>query len=367
MRGLIAIAVLLATVFTSAGPTQAERIKDLAKVRGVRPNQLVGYGIIVGLAGTGDSDKTRFTVQSVVSMLSRMNVRVDATGLKLKNVAAVMVTAELPPFARVGNTIDVTVSSIGDAKSLTGGSLLLTPLKGLDGNIYAMAQGPISVGGFSISAQGGATETRNHPTVARIPDGALVEREVPADIARDGHVTLQLNDADFTTAARLAKVVNMNLGGAFARALDSGTVQVDIPPPYIGRVVEFVATVERLEVTPDAVARVIVNERTGTIIMGQDVRIAPVAVAHGNLTISVRVENTAVPAAPLTPGETANQQNTQLDVNEEKRNLVELSAGATLSDLVQGLNRLGASPRDLITILQAIKQAGALRAEVEVI
>ena len=345
----------------------AERIKDLAHVRGVRDNQLIGYGLVVGLNGTGDSDKTRFTIQSLVSMLSRMNIRIDPRGLKPKNVAAVMVTADLPPFARVGNTIDVTVSSIGDAKSLTGGTLLVTPLRGHDTQIYAMSQGPLSVGGFSVQAKGGSGETRNHPTVGRIPDGALVEREIAVELAGQGLVTLQLRDADFTTAARMAKIVDMNLGGAFAKAKDSGTIEVKVPAPYRDRLVEFVAVVERLEVTPDSVAKVVVNERTGTIIMGQDVRLAPVAVAHGNLTVTIRTEQRAVPAAPLTPGQGQVQENAAVEVEEEKRRLIELKEGANLADVVEGLNQLGATPRDLITILQAIKQAGALRAEVEVI
>ena len=361
---MLRIALLLAALTATS---HAERIKDLAHVRGVRTNQLIGYGLVVGLAGTGDSDKTRFTIQSIVSMLSRMNIRIDSAGLKLKNVAAVMVTADLPAFARMGNTIDVTVNSIGDAKSLTGGTLLVTPLRGHDGNIYAVGQGPLSVGGFSIAAKGGTGETKNHPTVGRIPDGALVEREIKVDVATNNVVTLQLRDADFTTAARMARVLDMNLGGQFAKALDSGTIEVTLPPPYTGKLVEFVALVERLEVTPDAVAKVIVNERTGTIIMGQDVRLAPVAVAHGNLTVSIKSTRTATPAAPLTPGETAVVENTEVQVAEEERNLVTLPEGASLADVVEGLNQLGATPRDLITILQAIKQAGALRAEVEVI
>ncbi len=362
MRAAVTIIALLLAL-----PAGAARIKDLAHVRGVRDNQLIGYGLVVGLNGTGDSDKVKYTNQSLVSMLSRMNVRIDPQGLKPKNIAAVIVTAELPAFSRVGNTIDITVSSIGDAKSLTGGTLLVTPLTGHDGQIYAVAQGPISVGGFSVASKGGASETKNHPTVGRIPDGALVEREVRVELGAQNRITLQLRDADFTTAARMARVLDMNLGGQFATATDSGTIQLELPPPYQGRLVEFVALVERLEVTPDAVAKVIVNERTGTIIMGQDVKLAPVAVAHGNLTVSVKVQNRAVPAAPLTDGQTVTEQNTQVEVNEEPRRLIELREGASLADVVEGLNQLGATPRDLITILQAIKQAGALRAEVEVI
>ena len=360
----IRYALVIGTVLVGTLPVQAERIKDLASVRGVRSNQLIGYGIVIGLSGTGDSDKTTFTTQSIVAMLARNNVRVDVRGLKLRNVAAVMVTTQLPAFSRIGNQIDVTVSSIGDAQSLVGGTLVATPLKGHDGQIYAMAQGSLAVGGFSVG-DGATGEVRNHPTVARISSGAIVEREVPHSMASAKNITLQLKNSDFTTAARVAKVVNMNLGGHYAQARDSGTVTVDVPPPYVKRQVEFLALIERLEVTPDAIARVVVNERTGTIIMGQDVRISPVAIAHGNITVSIRTENTAVPAAPLTPGQGQNQVNQEIQVTEEKRRLIQIQ-GANLAEVVEGLNRLGTSPRDLITILQAIKQAGALRAAVEV-
>lgn len=345
-------------------PLHAERIKDLASIRGVRSNQLIGYGIVIGLNGTGDTDKTTFTTQSIVAMLARNNVRVGAAGLKLRNVAAVMVTAELPPFSRVGNRIDVTVSSIGDAQSLVGGTLVATPLKGHNGQIFAVAQGPLAVGGFSIG-DGAVGEVKNHPTVARISSGALVEREVPMALAEKRDITLHLNEPDFTTAARLAKVVDMQLGGDYATARDSGTVQVNLPPNYRRKHVEFLALVERLEVTPDSAAKVVVNERTGTIIMGQDVRIAPVAVAHGNISVSIRTENEAVPAAPFTGADTVTQTNQTLEVNEEKKNLIQVQ-GANLADVVEGLNRLGTTPRDLITILQAIKKAGALRASIEV-
>lgn len=364
-RTLLAALALLLAVPLTATPAAAERVKDLAAVRGVRSNQLIGYGIVIGLNGTGDSDKTTFTIQSIVAMLARNNVRIDAAGLKLKNVAAVMVTADLPAFARAGNRIDVTVSSIGDAKSLNGGTLIVTPIKGHDGNVYAVAQGPLTVGGYSIGAGGGEAEIKNHPTVGRIPDGAIVEREVPVTLQGKQAITLQLRDSDFTTAARMAKVLNMNLGGVFAKALDSGTVTVEIPAPYRERMVEFIALVERLEVTPDSRARVVINERTGTVIIGQDVRITPVAVAHGNITVSIRTPVEAVPPAPFTAGEPTVVADTQLDVLEEKQNLIEVQ-GQSLSDVVEGLNRLGTSPRDLMTILQAIKQAGALRADLEV-
>ena len=362
---------ILVTVFSAitclllqAPVAQAERVKDLASVRGVRSNQLIGYGLVIGLAGTGDTNTTTFTTQSIIAMLARNNVRVGVQGLRLANVAAVMVTAELPPFSRVGNRIDVTVSSIGDAQSLVGGTLVVTPLKSHSGQIFAVAQGPLAVGGFSIG-DGNVGEVRNHPTVARISSGALVEREVPANLAQQSNITLQLHEPDFTTSARLAKVIDMQLGGRYASALDSGTVEVDVPAIYKQNPVEFLALIERLEVTPDSRARVVVNERTGTIIMGQDVRIAPVAVAHGNITVSIKTENEAIPAVPFTDGEPVVQTNQTIEVNEEKRNLIEVE-GANLSDVVEGLNRLGTTPRDLITILQAIKKAGALRASIEV-
>jgi flagellar P-ring protein precursor FlgI len=358
------IGMCLAICLSTPMQLQAERIKDLASIRGVRSNQLIGYGIVIGLNGTGDSDKTTFTTQSIVAMLARNNVRVNAQGLKLRNVAAVMVTSELPPFSRVGNRIDVTVSSIGDAQSLVGGTLVATPLKGHNGQIFAVGQGPLAVGGFSIG-DGAVGEVKNHPTVARISSGALVEREVPMSLSGKTTVQLQLNESDFTTAARLAKVIDMQLGGDYARALDSGTVEVDLPPNYRTKQVEFLALVERLEVTPDSAAKVVVNERTGTIIMGQDVRIAPVAVAHGNISVSIKTENEVIPAAPLTNGEAATQTNTTIEVTEEKKNLIAVQ-GANLADVVEGLNRLGIMPRDLITILQAIKKAGALRASIEV-
>lgn len=358
--------LLLVAAFFSLFPqtAAAERVKDLASVRGVRSNQLIGYGIVIGLNGTGDTDKTTFTTQSVVAMLARNNVRVDMRGLKLSNVAAVMVTAKLPPFSRIGNNLDVTVSSIGDAKSLSGGTLVVAPLRGHDGKIYAMAQGPLSVGGYS-AGDGGNGEVKNHPTVARIANGAIVEREIPVSLNKKQLVTLQLRQADFTTAARLSKVIDNNLGGEFAKARDSGTIEILVPKHYEARQVEFLALIERLEVTPDSHARVVVNERTGTIIMGQDVRIAPVAVAHGNITVSIKTTNQAVPAAPVTPGQGQMQENQEFEVTEEKRSLIEVQ-GANLSDVVEGLNRLGTTPRDLITILQAIKKAGALRADVEV-
>ena len=288
-------------------------------------------------------------------------------GLLLRNIATVMVTSELPPFARNGNRIDVIVNSMGDAKSLSGGSLIATALRGHDGKIYAMAQGPLTVGGFTVSGGGGNTKIKNHPTVARVPGGAIVEREIPFELKNREELIWQLFEDDFTTAVRLAREINLNFGDQIAQALDSRTIVSKIPESYLNRISQFIAQVERIEVVPDTVAKVVINERTGTVIINQDVRVDTVAITHGNITVTVSTENSAIPATPFTPGGAANVQNTNVDVEEEKRRLIPLKKGQNLSDIVDGLNKLGASPRDLITILQAIKKAGAMRARLEIL
>ena len=372
VRRLLVLLALLLTLPLSpavAQPTPAhgERIKDIAHIRGVRQNQLFGYGLVVGLNRTGDSQQVRFAMQTVASLLARLNVRINPQGLLLRNVATVMVTAELPPFARNGTPIDVIVSSMGDAKSLSGGTLIATALRGNDGQVYAIAQGPISVGGYTTSGGGGNSKVVNHPTVARIAGGALVEREVPFSIADRSELVWQLFQEDFTTAVRLAQEINLNFGARIARTQDSRTIEVDVPESYRGDVARFVSQVERIEVVPDTVAKVIINERTGTVIINQDVRVDPIAITHGNLTVSVNTQRTATPATPFTPGGTTTTRNSTLDVTEERRRLMPIDGGQSLSEIVDGLNRLGASPRDLITILQAIKRAGALRARLEII
>lgn len=363
-----------------AAPTAAaaggERLKDIAHIRGVRANQLFGYGLVVGLNRSGDSQQVRFAMQTVASLLARLNVRIDPQGLLLRNIATVMVTAELPPFARNGTRLDVIVNSMGDAKSLAGGTLIATALRGHDGQIYAMAQGPLAVGGYSIKAAGGGgggEKIQNHPTVARVPGGAIVEREIPFTLKDSEEIVWQLFEDDFTTAVRVAQEINHNFGRPIAIAADSRTVRVKVteapedPFEREGHVARFIAELERVPVVPDAAAKVIINERTGTVIINQDVRVDPVAITHGNLTVSIAQQNEVIPASPLTPGQSMVQTNSQVDVAEQSMSIMMLEKGQSLRDLVDGLNQLGASPRDLITIIQAIQRAGALRAKIEVL
>ncbi len=354
---------------------QAARVKDLVSVKGVRENQLIGYGLVVGLKGTGDS-KREYTGMSMSQMLRQLGVDVKSDQIESKNVAAVVVTANLAPFARAGARIDVTVSSIGDAKSLQGGTLLMTPLRGGDKNIYAVAQGPMSVGGFAESG-GGSSAGKNHPTVGLLPNGAIVEREVATDFGSRNALRLALHNPDFTTAARVAKTINQELGGLFARARDSTTIDVVVPYDFEGGVVELVAALERLPIEQDTRARIIVNERTGTIVMGGAVRISTVAIAHGNLTLEIKnkettKETTPVVARPDAAPGTVNKtvetvKETTVQVNEAGDKLLAVSEGVTLGDVVKGLNALGVTPRDLIGILQTLKAQGALQAELELL
>lgn len=359
----------------------------MARVQGVRENELFGYGLVVGLNGTGDKQGAFFTVQSVANMLLKLGISVPRERLKVKNVAAVMVTATLPPFAKAGSRVDALVSSLGDATNLQGGTLLLTPLQGADGKIYAVAQGPVSIGGFNVEARGtGEKVQRNHPTVGRVPNGATVEREVPMSLLEGRTLTLTLNSPDFTTAVRLAETINKALGEGRARALDAASVKVEVSPEEDP--VGLVARLEHLTFTPDAVAKVVINERTGTIVMGAHVRISTVAVSHGGLNIQIRSAfqvSQPQPFAPkpppgsqpqqleeggplLTPGgATAVVPKTETSVQEERGGLVVLQEGVTIGELVRALNALGVTPRDLIAILQAIKETGALQAELEII
>jgi flagellar P-ring protein precursor FlgI len=342
------------------------RLKDIAQVRGVRSNQLIGYGIVVGLEGTGDSNGAMFTVQSIANMLERFGITVLPGAIKVKNVAAVMVTAELPPFARAGNTIDVVVSSIGDARSLQGGTLLQTPLRGADGNVYAVAQGPISIGGFNFGG-GGARVQRNHTTVGRIPNGALIEREVPASFLQgDNGLTIQLNQPDFTTAARVVSSIRSAFPNLTVQALDPSTIRVLLDPQSAVDPVMLIASLETLSVLPDIKARVVVNERTGTVVVNGDVRVAPVAIAHGGITVRVQTTFEVSQPPPLSNGQTQVVPQTQVNASEEPARMVYLREGASVESLVKALNALGVTPRDLIAILQSLKAAGALHAEIEV-
>lgn len=345
----------------------ASRIKDLADFEGVRSNVLIGYGLVVGLNGTGDSLRNAvFTQESLVAMLERLGVSTRGVNLNTKNVAAVMVTATLPPFARQGSRIDATVSAMGDAKSLLGGTLLATPLLGADGEVYAVAQGALAIGGFEAQGQAQSV-TRGVPTSARLPAGALVEREVPFALDSLPELRLALRNPDFTTAQRMAAAINARIAGAPARALDSTTVRLAVPAAYRGRTAALLSEIEQLPVEPDNPARIVIDERSGIIVIGDKVRISRVAVAQGNLTVRITETPQVSQPNPLGGGETVVVPRTNVEVDTEpERKLVVLETGATLDALVDGLNALGVGPRDMIAIIQAIKAAGALQAEIEV-
>jgi flagellar P-ring protein precursor FlgI len=363
-----ALAALLLAAPGAAWPSAEVRVKDIARVMGMRDNSLYGYGLVVGLNGTGDRGGTSpFTPQSIASMLQRLGIAVPPLALNGKNVAAVMVTAKLPPFVRTGAQLDVTVSSLGDSSTLQGGTLLLTPLQGPDGRTYALAQGPLSVGGASASGQGGDSVQKNHPTVGRVPAGATVEREVP--LALDpATIVLTLQQPDFTTAVRLAEAVNGAGLGPVARAVNPSTVSVAVPSGQQERLTEFIARIESATLRVDAPARVVINERTGTIIMGSQLRISTVAIAHGNLVIQVKEDKQVSQPPPFAPqgSQTVVVPKSEVTMKEEKGQLAVVAAGASIGDVVQGLNALGVTPRDLISILQAMRQAGALMAELEI-
>ena len=349
-----------------AGPAWAIRVKDIAQIGGVRYNQLVGYGLVVGLSGSGDREGTEFTVQSLVSMLRKMGVTVDPQEVKVKNVAAVMVTTNLPPFAKPGSRIDVQVSSMGDARSLQGGTLLLTPMRGADGQVYAVAQGPLSIGGFSFGGAAGGGVQKNHPTVGQIPAGAIVEKVVPGEFDDKKTLTVSLHGPDFTTAQRLTWAINSRFGKQMARAIDSNTVVVQIPDYYPGGAVELAAAIENLDIVPDAAAKVVIDERTGTVVMGENVRISTLAISHGNLTIEIKEQPRVSQPLPFSGGTTQVIPESEVTVKEEKDNLIVVPAGVSIGEVVKALNAIGATPRDLIAILQAIKAAGALQAELEI-
>lgn len=367
---LPAIIILIFANFTAADCQQTDgkmsvRVKDLADLEGVRSNQLVGYGLVVGLNRTGDRvQQNLYARQTLQNLLERMGISTTAATLKPENIATVLLTATLPPFIRQGSKIDVTVSSVGDARSLQGGTLILSPLKGIDGQIYALAQGPVSIGGISAGNPGNSVEI-NHPTVGRIPNGATVERAVPTMLAANNRLNLVLRNDDFSTAARLYRVINDRFGPGTARALDARNIEVTLPEKYYDNRVGFIAELETLSLTPDRIAKVIINERTGTIIMGREVRIAAVAISQGGITIRVGTEYDVYQPPPLTGGETEVVPSETVDVEQKKPGSVILPDGATVDEVVRGLRALGVSARDTISILQAIKSAGALNADLE--
>jgi len=358
----IIFALLLMALPFSA---QATRIKDIAQLQGVRSNQLVGYGLVVGLNGTGDSASTQFTTRSLVSMMERLGVNVDGN-VKVDNVAAVIVTAELPPFAKAGSNIDVLVSSIGDADSLAGGTLLMTPLKAPDGSTYAVAQGSLIVGSLAFGGKA-ATVQKNHPTSARIPGGAMVEREVAFALDPGQDLIYQLTSPDFTTISRMSAAINNHFRAPLAQPQDSSSLRIQVPEQFRGQLVNFIAGLENLPVQPDAVARIVVNEKTGTIVMGEGVRIATVAVSHSNLNLVISERDQVSQPAPLSKGQTVVVPDTEIEMTEEAGNLVVMEMGVNIGDVAKALNAIGATPRDLIAIFQAIKAAGALHAELVIL
>jgi flagellar P-ring protein precursor FlgI len=359
---ILSILLLFVTLTVQSN---AARIKDLAYINGVRSNQLTGYGLVVGLNGTGDKSNTIFTNQSLANMLEKMGVRIDPKLTKVNNIAAVTVTADLPPFGKVGNKIDATVSSIGDAKSLGGGVLILTQLKGADGEVYAMAQGPLVVGGFLASGTG-ATVQKNHPTVGRVPNGVTIEREISyADMKVDS-LLISLKTPDYTTARRMAERINQTFVGA-AYAKDGGSVSVTTPDEQKPNPVKFVSMIENLDVKPDNAARIVVDEKTGTVVMGDNILISTVAVSHGNITVQVKEDANVSQPLPFAKGRTVATPDTQIKVEEDRGRWVVIPEGTTIREMVNAMNATGVPTRDIITILQTIKAAGALYAELEVI
>ncbi len=341
------------------------RLRDIASVEGMRDNQLIGYGLVVGLAGTGDRRQTVFSAQSLTNMLERMGVSVSPTAIRVTNTAAVMVTAALPALSRPGNNVDVTVSAIGDTSNLQGGILLLTSLRGTDGQVYAVAQGPLVLGGYSASALG-SSKSVNHPTVGRVPNGATVERPAPTPVPGP-QLRWQLHRADFTTATRIADAINKSFAKTVAQAETGGAVLVSVPSEYKGREVQFIAAMESLAVDAESPARVVVNERTGTIVVGKDVAISPVSIMHGALSVEIQTNYLVSQPAPLSGGATQVVPQVKVNVGEERAKTVVLPAGATVENLVKALGSIGATARDIIAILQNLKAAGALNAELEVI
>lgn len=371
LLGLMRWLMVATPVFAGAVlpmPAGAERIKDLASVQGVRPNQLIGYGLVVGLDGTGDqTTQTPFTVQSLQSMLSNLGINIPpGTNLQLKNVAAVMVTAQLPAFARPGQSLDITVSSLGNAKSLRGGTLLLTPLKGADGQVYAMAQGNVVIAGAGASAAGSRVQV-NQLNAGRVPGGATVERPVETGLALGDTLDLELHSTDFTVARRVAEAINREWSADIAAPLDGRVVRVRAPAAPERRV-SFLASLENLVVdTPPGAAKVIINARTGSVVMNQSVTLEPCAIAHGSLSVVVSVTPVVSQPAPFSAGQTVVTEQADVQIRQEGGTMIQLPGGAKLADVVKALNTMGASPIDLLSILQAMKAAGALRADLEII
>jgi flagellar P-ring protein precursor FlgI len=362
---VVTLFLLLANCGAKALDTTQARVKDITTIEGIRENPLVGYGLVVGLNGRGDSRQTIFSTQTLSNILQRMGVQVSGDAIRVSNIAAVFVTASLPPFARPGMQLDVTVSSIGDAKSLEGGMLLLTPLTAANGQTYAVAQGPMILGGYSAGG-GGNTKVVNHPTVGRIPGGGIVEKSLAVDLTQMTTLSFLLRSADFATARDLASAVNAAVGRPIARAVDSRRIEV-APDAASGSLTDLLAQIQETMVSVHSMAKVVVNERTGTVVMGQDVQLGAVSILHGNLEIEVKTELKVSQPGPLAQGQTTVTPETTLKATETPARRIELKQGATVEDLVRGLQAIGATARDIVAILQAIKEANALHAELEVI
>jgi flagellar P-ring protein FlgI len=362
----VVAAAIFGAILGWSPSARADKLRDLCDVLGARDNQLVGYGVVTGLNGTGDDVSAPFAAQSLRALLRRLGVQIDQRQVRLRNVAAVIVTATIPAFSRSGGRLDITVSSIGNARSLRGGVLVQTPLRGADRRTYAVGQGPLVLGGFSASGGSGSSVTENSTATARVPSGALVEREIPTVFEKDGKIVLALRTPDFATAQRIVEAVEKALGRGAARALDGGAVEVRAPAALRARPIELIAKVGDIDVDPSSVARVVINERTGTIVAGGDVRLKPVAIAQGGLTISVRETPVVSQPGPLSiGGTTAVTPDSQVDVNEKMPpTLTYVQGAASLADVATALSTFGVSPRELASILQALKTAGALRAEV---
>jgi flagellar P-ring protein FlgI len=359
---LFVLTFLLTSATSWAAPT---RLKDLTEVQGSRENALIGYGLVVGLTNTGDSEQVLFTMQSVSSVLGRFGVRVDPRDIRSRNVAAVMVTAKLPTYARPGGTIGVTVSAMGNARSLQGGTLLMTPLAGADGQTYAVAQGPVQVGGYDV-AGGSSMIRKNTPTAGTIPDGATVERAVTPSLT-SGALVLRLRRPDFTNSTRIAAAIDKALGGPSAKALDSAAVEIKVPEADKDNPVGLLARLEALEIEADVKAKIVVSERTGTVVMGEKVRLRPAAISHGGLRVAINTQFAVSQPNPFGAGQTVVAPNQRTTAQEQQRSAVAVPATSTVDDLVKALNGIGASSRDLVAILQALEAAGALEAELEVL
>jgi flagellar P-ring protein precursor FlgI len=370
MKKLLPVSIAFALLCCSTVPVGAARLKDLASIEGVRDNHLVGYGLVVGLAGKGDSQQTIFSAQSLTNLLERMGVTVSPTAIQVRNTAAVMVTAMLPPFARPGMKVDVLVSAIGDARTLQGGTLIVSPLRSLDGQVYATAQGSVVTGGF-VAGGGGTSKVVNHPTAGRVPEGGIVERLAPSVVPGES-MRWMLHHADFTTAERIAEQINQQSAkhgqGSIAIAENSGTVLVKVPTEYRGRSSEFIAEIEGIKVETDVAARVVVNERTGTIVIGGEVSIAPVSILHGSLSVEIQTHYVVSQPGPFSQGgSTQVVPEVSLNATEQKAKSILLEKGATVEQLAKALVAIGATPRDIIAILQNLRASGALDAELEVI